>query len=72
MSRTKRAVPHSFLRHPKTAQEKRSVAASVEEGVHVRFARRGRYLPTERSDKPVAALREVRRQAIHAVRVVLA
>lgn len=58
MARTIRAVPGSYLRHPRTMNERRAIATALEEGVRVR--RKERHLPSDWDDQPVAALAEVR------------
>jgi hypothetical protein len=54
MARTYRSVPSHWLRHPKTTQERRWVAAAREQGVKVRRFN-ATHLPSAYEDKPVAA-----------------
>lgn len=60
MSRTKRKIHEGFgwFRSPKTQNERKSVASSLEEGVHVRFKRNQKRLPNAWDDKNVAARAE--------------
>ena len=47
----------AWMRKPRTMQERRAAESSKHDGVPVRGRRRGRNLPSDWDDKPVAAQR---------------
>lgn len=65
MSRTRRKVPKDrSLRYPKTQSEKRSVAASLEDGVPVRAKRNVKNLRDSFDDDVIAANYEIVEKAL--------